>query len=84
MPLNAQAPPTTEAEVFLTMFDYIDRLFSIVRPRKLLVMAIGASPFHSCFQGTGFGVFQANAAFLSLFDSSSLPCNIMACRLQTA
>lgn len=32
--------PTTEAEVFLNIFDYIDRLFSIVRPRKLLYMAI--------------------------------------------
>ena len=38
---NMQAPPTTEEEVFLTIFDYIDRLFAIVRPRKLLVMAIG-------------------------------------------
>ena len=34
--------PTSEAEVFETMFDYIDRLFAIVRPRKLLYMAIGA------------------------------------------
>ena len=36
-----QPAPTTETEVFLTIFDYIDRLFAMVRPRKLLHMAIG-------------------------------------------
>ncbi|GLC40571.1 hypothetical protein PLESTF_001013400 [Pleodorina starrii] len=37
--------PTTEAEVFQNIFDYIDRLFSIVRPRRVLFMAIdGVAP----------------------------------------
>jgi 5'-3' exoribonuclease 2 len=39
--MTVQAAPTTENEVFQNIFDYIDRLFSIVRPRKLIYMAIG-------------------------------------------
>lgn len=37
--------PKTEEEMFLLIFEYIDRIFSVIRPRKLLYMAIdGPAP----------------------------------------
>lgn len=35
-----RAAPKNEDEMMVAIFEYIDRLFNIVRPRRLLYMAI--------------------------------------------
>ena len=38
-------PPPTEHDIYLAVFDYLDRVFAIVRPRKLLYIAVdGVAP----------------------------------------
>lgn len=40
-----KAAPQNEAEMFVAIFEYIDRIFAVVRPRRLLYMAIdGVAP----------------------------------------
>lgn len=58
-----QAAPSTFDEVFQVMFEYIDRLFAIVRPRKLLFMAIGTISL-TCFPMSA--VEGSNAVFIFL------------------
>lgn len=38
--LNYRPAPKNEDEMMVAIFEYIDRLFNIIRPRRLLYMAI--------------------------------------------
>lgn len=38
-----QPAPETEEEMMLEIFRYTERVFNMIRPRKLLFMAIGGS-----------------------------------------
>lgn len=43
-PEDEEAPPTEE-DMYIAIFSYLDRLFALIRPRKLLYMAIdGVAP----------------------------------------
>lgn len=43
---NCRPPPQSEDEMMIAIFESIDRMMSIVRPRKLLYMAIDGVVSH--------------------------------------
>ena len=62
LPACLQPAPRTEAEVFVNIFQYIDRLMGIVRPRRVLYMAIGELHPASCTCG-----YSSSRMHVSLF-----------------
>lgn len=38
---EGKPPPANEAEMMMNIFDYTDRILNLVRPRKVLMIAVG-------------------------------------------
>jgi 5'-3' exoribonuclease 2 len=51
-------PPADEAEMMMAIFKYTDRVVNMVRPRRLLMIAIGKSPFMHMLESTKELVFR--------------------------
>lgn len=47
-----KAPPETEEEMMLEVFTYTERVVNMVRPRKLLMIAVGMFNVRARQQGT--------------------------------
>lgn len=43
-------PPKTENEMMLEIFAYLDRIFNVVRPRKVIYFAIGIYSLYFFFK----------------------------------
>lgn len=61
-------PPATEGEMMKAIFEYTDRVVAMVRPRKLLLIAVGMlQPW-----ATGFSIFSRTTALVALDLESSI------------
>ena len=56
-------PPSTEEEMMLAIFKYTDRVVNMVRPRKLLLIAVGT--FATAMPNSPGSVYSLRVATLS-------------------
>ena len=61
-------PPATEEEMMLEVFKYTERVVNMVRPRKLLMIAVGMS-ISSALQGIRITLPSIFTCFMSLISS---------------
>jgi hypothetical protein len=75
-----QPPPTKESEVFENIFEYIDRIFGMIRPRKVLFMAIGALSSFFRFLICSGGLAKEGNNVAAVCETLVLMASSVACR----
>lgn len=70
-----RAPPEDEEAMMEAIFAYIDRLFALVRPRRLLYMAVDGTS-GSCFVLLGKGETNINWGVIWHVTFAALPSKV--------